>query len=155
MLYFLCIEHWPASSQWAAMDENVQCWPQNFEIWGQKSIFFYGAYHEYTRGYNFPIGLSGICATFLFFVQAIGLKHHRPFCYEDSEQKCLRSNSFACKLVFFLLMFNLHLIAGCVPPTLAYQVLRIKMSLVIEPKSSVKKFICLNHKKSFHIFCNL
>ena len=41
----------------AARDENVQFWPRNLDIRGQKSIFCFGianfvnrAYHQYTRG---------------------------------------------------------------------------------------------------------
>ena len=48
----------------AAWDENVQFLPQNSDIWGQKSFFVLGSrffvrkYHQYTQGYNFPIGTT-------------------------------------------------------------------------------------------------
>ena len=51
--------------QLAARGENVLFWPQNLDIWGQKSIFCLviaifvdGANDHYTRGYNFPIGTT-------------------------------------------------------------------------------------------------
>ena len=59
---FLCWKHWTVQLKLAARDENVQFWPKNFDIWGQKSffcmviaIFVNWAYHQYARGYNFPI----------------------------------------------------------------------------------------------------
>ena len=59
---FLCWKHWPVRFQLTAGDENVQFWPENLDIWGQKSIFCFGiaifvnrAHHQYTRGYSFPI----------------------------------------------------------------------------------------------------
>ena len=59
---FSCWKHWSVRLQLAARGENVLFWPQNLDIWGQKSIFCIviaifvnGAYHKYTRGYNFPI----------------------------------------------------------------------------------------------------
>ena len=46
----------------AARDKNVFFWPKNLDIWSEKSIFCIvirifvdSAYHQYTRGYNFPI----------------------------------------------------------------------------------------------------
>ena len=49
----------------AARGENVLFWPQNLDIWGQKSIFCLviaifvdGANDHYTRGSNFPIGTT-------------------------------------------------------------------------------------------------
>ena len=51
--------------QLAARGENVLFWPQNLDIWGQKSIFCLviaifvdGANDHYTQGYNFPIGTT-------------------------------------------------------------------------------------------------
>ena len=59
---FLCWRHWSARLQLAARGENVLFWPQNLDIWGQKSIFCLviaifvdGANDHYTRGYNFPL----------------------------------------------------------------------------------------------------
>ena len=48
--------------------------------------------------------------------------------------------------LFFLLMINLFVIAGCVTPSLASQVPQINMLLFFEHKSSVEKFICLDLK---------
>ena len=49
----------------AARGENVLFWPQNLDIWGQKSIFCLviaifvdGTNDHYTRGSNFPIGTT-------------------------------------------------------------------------------------------------
>ena len=60
---FLCWKHWSVRLQLAAKGENVLFWPQNLDIWGQKSIFCLGiaifvdgAIDHYTRGYKFPIG---------------------------------------------------------------------------------------------------
>ena len=55
-----CWKHWPVRLQLAARDENVQFWPESLDIRGWKSIFWdcdfvKGAYHQHTRGYNFPI----------------------------------------------------------------------------------------------------
>ena len=54
----LCWKHWSVRLQSA----NVLFWPQNLDIWVQKSIiciviaiFVNGAYNHYNRGYNFPI----------------------------------------------------------------------------------------------------
>ena len=62
---FSCWRHWSARLQLAARGENVLFWPQNLDIWGQKSIFWIviaifvdGANDHYTRGYNFPIGTT-------------------------------------------------------------------------------------------------
>ena len=62
---FSCWRHWSARLQLAARGENVLFWPQNLDIWGQKSIFCLviaifvdGANDHYTRGYNFPIGTT-------------------------------------------------------------------------------------------------
>ena len=51
--------------QLAARGENVLFWPQNLDIWGQKSIFCLviaifvdGTNDHYTRGSNFPIGTT-------------------------------------------------------------------------------------------------
>ena len=59
---FSCWNHWSVRLQLAARGENVLFWPKNLDIWGQKSIFCMviaifvnRAYHQYTRGYNFPI----------------------------------------------------------------------------------------------------
>ena len=59
---FLFWKHWTVRRKLVAGDENVQFWPQNLDILGQKSIFCFGfaifvnrEYHQYTRGYNFPI----------------------------------------------------------------------------------------------------
>ena len=38
---FLCWKHWSVRLQSAAKGENVLFWPQNLDIWGQKSIFLY------------------------------------------------------------------------------------------------------------------
>ena len=47
------------------VNENMQFLPQNLNIWGQKPIFGFGitifvhrAYHQYTIGYNIPIGIT-------------------------------------------------------------------------------------------------
>ena len=62
---FLCWQHWSVRLQLAARSENVLFWPQNLDIWGQRSIFciviaifVIGANDHYTRGYNFPIGTT-------------------------------------------------------------------------------------------------
>ena len=62
---FSCWKHWSLRLQLAARGENVLFWPQNLDIWGQKSIFCLviaifvdGANDHYTRGYNFPIGTT-------------------------------------------------------------------------------------------------
>ena len=62
---FSCWKHWSVRLQLAARGENVLFWPQNLNIWGQKSffclviaIFVDGANDHYTRGYNFPIGTT-------------------------------------------------------------------------------------------------
>ena len=62
---FSCWRHWSARLQLAARGENVLFWPQNLDIWGQKSIFCLviaifvdGANDHYTRGSNFPIGTT-------------------------------------------------------------------------------------------------
>ena len=62
---FSCWKHWSVRLQLAARGENVLFWPQNLDIWGQKSIFCLviaifvnGANDHYTRGYNFPIGTT-------------------------------------------------------------------------------------------------
>ena len=36
---FSCWKHWSVRLQLAARGENVLFWPQNLDIWGQKSIF--------------------------------------------------------------------------------------------------------------------
>ena len=58
-------KHWSVRLQLAARGENVLFWPQNLDIWGQKSIFCLviaifvdGTNDHYTRGYNFPIGTT-------------------------------------------------------------------------------------------------
>ena len=58
---FSCWKHWSVGLQLAARGKNVLFWPQNLDIWGQKSIFWIviaifvdGANDHYTRGYNFP-----------------------------------------------------------------------------------------------------
>ena len=60
--FFLCWKHWPVRFLLAAGDENVQFWPENLDIWGQKSIFCFGiaifvkrVHHQYTLDYSFPI----------------------------------------------------------------------------------------------------
>ena len=62
---FSCWKHWSVRLQLAARGENVLFWPQNLDIWGQKSIFCIviaifvnGANEHYTRGYIFPIGTT-------------------------------------------------------------------------------------------------
>ena len=62
---FSCWKHWLVRLQLAARDKNVLFWPQNLDIWGQKSIFCIviaifvnGANNHYTRGNNFPIGTT-------------------------------------------------------------------------------------------------
>ena len=62
---FSCWKHWSLRLQLAARGENVLFWPQNLDIWGQKSIFCLviaifvdGTNDHYTRGYNFPIGTT-------------------------------------------------------------------------------------------------
>ena len=62
---FSCWRHWSARLQLAARGENVLFWPQNLDIWGQKSIFCLviaifvdGANDHYTRGSNFHIGTT-------------------------------------------------------------------------------------------------
>ena len=62
---FSCWKHWSMRLQLAARGENVLFWPQNLDIWGQKSIFCLviaifvdGTNDHYTRGYNFPIGTT-------------------------------------------------------------------------------------------------
>ena len=59
---FSCWKHWSVGLKLAAGGENVLFWPQNLDIWGQKSIFCLviaifvdGTNDHYTRGYNFPI----------------------------------------------------------------------------------------------------
>ena len=59
---FSCWKHWSVWLKLAARGKNVLFWPQNLDIWGQKSIFCIviaifvnGANDHYTRGYNFPI----------------------------------------------------------------------------------------------------
>ena len=62
---FLCWKYWPVRLQLAARDENVQFWPKIW-IFGAKSQYFcFGiatfvnsANHQYTWGYNFPIGTT-------------------------------------------------------------------------------------------------
>ena len=51
-----CSKHWPARLQLTARDGNVQFWPQNFHIWGQKSIFVDRAYHQLPGATTFPFG---------------------------------------------------------------------------------------------------
>ena len=62
---FSCWKHWSVRLQLAARGENVLFWPQNLDIWGQKSffclviaIFVDGTNDHYTRSYNFPIGTT-------------------------------------------------------------------------------------------------
>ena len=62
---FSCWKHWSVGLKLAARGENVLFWPQNLDIWGQKSIFCLviaifvdGTNDHYTRGYNFPIGTT-------------------------------------------------------------------------------------------------
>ena len=59
---FSCWKHWSVRLQLAASRKNVRFWPKNLELWGKKpifciviAIFVNGAFHQYTRGYNFPI----------------------------------------------------------------------------------------------------
>ena len=35
-------KHWPVRFKLVARDENVQFWPKNLDIWGEKSIILYG-----------------------------------------------------------------------------------------------------------------
>ena len=58
---FSCWKHWSVGLKLAARGENVLFWPQNLDIWGQKSIFCLviaifvdGTNDHFTRGYNFP-----------------------------------------------------------------------------------------------------
>ena len=62
---FSCWKHWSVGLKLAARGENVLFWPQNLDIWGQKSIFCLviaifvdGTNDHYTRGSNFPIGTT-------------------------------------------------------------------------------------------------
>ena len=62
---FSCWKHWSVGLKLAARGENVLFWPQNLDIWGQKSIFCLviaifvdGPNDHYTWGYNFPIGTT-------------------------------------------------------------------------------------------------
>ena len=62
---FSCWKHWSVGLKLAARGKNVLFWPQNLDIWGQKSIFCLviaifvdGANDHYTRGSNFPIGTT-------------------------------------------------------------------------------------------------
>ena len=62
---FSCWKHWSVGLKLAAKGKNVLFWPQNLDIWGQKSIFCIviaifvdGTNDHYTRGYNFPIGTT-------------------------------------------------------------------------------------------------
>ena len=62
---FSCWKHWSVGLKLAARGENVLFWPQNLDIWGQKSIFCLviaifvdGANDHYTRGSNFHIGTT-------------------------------------------------------------------------------------------------
>ena len=62
---FSCWKHWSVGLKLAARGENVLFWPQNLDIWGQKSIFCFvtaifvdGTNDHYTRGSNFPIGTT-------------------------------------------------------------------------------------------------
>ena len=59
---FSCWKHWSVGLKLAARGENVLFWPQNLDIWGQKSIFCFDiaifvnrAYHQNTWGYKFSI----------------------------------------------------------------------------------------------------
>ena len=40
--HFLCWKHWLVQLKLAFRYENVQFWPKNLDIWGQKSNFCYG-----------------------------------------------------------------------------------------------------------------
>ena len=62
---FSCWKHWSVGLKLVARGENVLFWPQNLDIWGQKSIFCLviaifvdGTNDHYTRGSNFPIGTT-------------------------------------------------------------------------------------------------
>ena len=62
---FFVLKHWSVRLKLAARGKNVLFWPQNLDIWGQKSIFCLviaifvdGTNDHYTRGYNFPIGTT-------------------------------------------------------------------------------------------------
>ena len=55
---FSCWKHWSVGLKLAAGGENVLFWPQNLDIWGQKSIFCLviaifvdGTNDHYTRGF--------------------------------------------------------------------------------------------------------
>ena len=88
---FSCWKHWSVRLQLVARGKNVLFWPQNLDIWGQKSIFCLviaifvdGTNDHYTRGYNFPIGttpkkFSQKLWEFRLPVKALALSARRPF----------------------------------------------------------------------------
>ena len=50
----LCWKHWPVRLQLAAKDKNVQFWPQNLDIWGQKSISLFWN-HDFCQQGTSPV----------------------------------------------------------------------------------------------------
>ena len=87
---FSVLKHWPVRLQLAARDENVQFWPKNLDILGQRSTFSFGisiyinrAYYQYGKGYIQTTQKLSMSELWVFGCFGLVSFYYKSLCYKS------------------------------------------------------------------------